>query len=154
MGNRPALSLTRSTAAPGRTLRDLEVGCSPGQDRLESEISLCREGGIGCLRDRVHWHVENAGLFVSVRKAPTPSLGLVEVRPLGALARLSERSGRMILHAEGGSDHHFYLQDRGITYPVCLADPEPLAAPAGTSSDGAHGSALRRWGFCPCCCSE
>lgn len=57
----------------------------------------------------------------------------MEVRPFSALARLSERSGRMILHAEAGADHHLYLQDGGMTYPVCLADPEPPAAPGGTS---------------------
>jgi len=39
----------------------------------------------------------------------------------------------MILYAEAGADQHFYLQDGGMTHPVCLADPEPPAAPGGTS---------------------
>jgi hypothetical protein len=39
----------------------------------------------------------------------------------------------MILHAGIGPEHHFYLQDSGTTYHICLIDPEPPATAGGGS---------------------
>jgi len=49
------------------------------------------------------------------------------------LAEDLERTDRMMLHAEVGPEHHFYLQDGGVTYHIRLIDPEPAAEAGGES---------------------
>jgi len=76
---------------------------------------------------------EYDGLLVSVSQPPAAAGGMIEVRAFADLARLSERTGRMMLHAEVGPEHHFYLQDGGVTYHIRLIDPEPAAEAGGES---------------------
>jgi hypothetical protein len=72
-------------------------------------------------------------LLVSVREAPAAAGEAVEVRAFEDLARLAERSGRMILHAPSGPDHDFYLQDGGRTYHLRLSETPPPAEAEGNS---------------------
>jgi signal peptidase len=76
---------------------------------------------------------EYDGLLVSVREPPTAAGEMIEVRTFADLARLSERSGRLMLHVQAGPEHHFYVQDSGMTYHLCLTDPEPPAEAGGES---------------------
>jgi signal peptidase I len=70
-------------------------------------------------------------LLVSVNEPPATDGATIEVRTFDDLARLSGRTGRMILHAESGADHDFYLQDGGSTYHVRLTDSPPSVEPGG-----------------------
>jgi hypothetical protein len=70
------------------------------------------------------------GMLVSVTEPPA-SGETVEVRAFEDLARLSERTGRMILHCAVGPEHHFYLQDGVLTYHLCLMDAPPPAKDGG-----------------------
>lgn len=72
-------------------------------------------------------------LLVSVNQPPAAAGEMIEVRSFTDLARLSDRTGRMILHADSGVDHHFFLQDGGATYHVCLTDSEPATEAGGES---------------------
>jgi signal peptidase len=72
------------------------------------------------------------GMLVAVTEPPA-STETIEVRAFGDLARLSERTGRMILHCEVGPEHHFYLQDDGVTYHLRLIDM-PAEGGAGGSA--------------------
>jgi len=76
---------------------------------------------------------EYEGMLVSISEPPAAESGMIEVRSFDDLARLSERTGRMILHAEAGPEHHFYLQDGGVTYHIRLLDPEPPVESGGQS---------------------
>jgi hypothetical protein len=76
---------------------------------------------------------EYDGLLVSVSEAPATAGETIEVRTFDDLARLSERTGRMMLHAEVGLEHHFYLQDGGVTYHIRLMDAEPATEDGGES---------------------
>ena len=76
---------------------------------------------------------EYDGLLVSVSHPPAAAGGMIEVRAFADLARLSERTGRMMLHAEVGPEHHLYLQDGGVTYHILLIDLEPAAGAGGES---------------------
>jgi len=78
---------------------------------------------------------EYDGLLVSVSETPAAAGETIEVRTFADLARLSERTGRMILHAEDGRQHDFYLQDGGVTYHVRLEDPEPPVASEDSAED-------------------
>ncbi|MBM2842375.1 MAG: Signal peptidase [Anaerolineales bacterium] len=74
---------------------------------------------------------EYEGMLVSISQPPTAAGEVIEVRSFADLARLSERTGRMILHAVAGPEHHFYLQDGGETYHIRLIDPESTAGAEG-----------------------
>jgi len=74
---------------------------------------------------------EYDGLLVSVSQPPTVAGEMIEVRTFADLGRLSERTGRLILHVELGPEHHFYVQDGGGTYHVCLTDAEPASVAGG-----------------------
>jgi hypothetical protein len=73
---------------------------------------------------------EYDAILVSVIEPPAAK-EIIDVRGFADLARLSERSGRMILHAGLSPEHHFYLQDGGVTYHLRLIDPEPGPSDGG-----------------------
>ncbi len=60
---------------------------------------------------------EYDGLLVSVSEPPAAAGETIEVRTFADLARLSERTGRMILHAEDGRQHDFYFAGRRRDIP-------------------------------------
>jgi hypothetical protein len=41
---------------------------------------------------------------------------VIEVATMDDLAKIAERDGRMILHQENGSSHHYFIQDNDLTY--------------------------------------
>jgi len=63
-----------------------------------------------------------AEALVSLRHLPFPPGEIVEVASFEDLAKMSERSGRMILHAQDGGAHHFYFPDGDVTYHLRLSD--------------------------------
>ena len=65
---------------------------------------------------------EYDAMLVSITDLPASAGGMIEVRAFADLARVAERTGRMILHAQSGPDHDFFLQDGEATYHLRLSD--------------------------------
>jgi len=73
---------------------------------------------------------EYGHILVSVSEPlPAPREGVIEVQDFDDLARLSERTGRTILHAAVDGQHHFFLRDGEVVYHARLADSDPAEGP-------------------------
>jgi signal peptidase I len=67
------------------------------------------------------FQIKYHSLIIDVQNADCiPSSGIVDVTSMDALAKLAERSGTMILHAEQDQLHSYYVQAAGATYRITV----------------------------------
>ena len=131
-----------SYVAPGParlTLLGLQITVSEARAAAVVGLLVAIAGGVALVLPT--YHARRAGraarilseyghILVSVSEPlPAPREGVIEVQDFDDLARLSERTGRTILHAAVDGQHHFFLRDGEVVYHARLADSDPAEGP-------------------------
>lgn len=88
------------------------------------------------------FRVKYDSLMVDIQNEDSIALSnSVEVTSMDALAKLAERFNAMILHAQQGSLHAYYVRDSGTTYRFVMNAPQAGAAiPASEATSRRGGS--------------